>query len=271
MNEQILNQIVTVHEHVQMGKNYYRLEFNAADCCTRMKPGQFLNIRLKSLHDPLLRRPMSIHSIDKQTGRFSVLYQVVGRGTECLNRLVQGDSVEILAPLGKEFPIPDVSDPKQHEVALVAGGIGIAPLLALAKEVRALGHPCTLYFGARTSDDFEVLHSFTNLGVQVYTATEDGSCGHSGYITRGLKEALQQSGAKTIYACGPMPMLKALTLELEGVEIPLWLSLEAHMACGLGACLGCTVKVKNPGGGWRYALMCQEGPVIAASEVIFDE
>jgi len=271
MNEQILNQTVTVHEHVQTGKNYFRIEFNAAECCIRMKPGQFLNIRLKSLRDPLLRRPMSIHSINKKTGRFSVLYQVVGRGTELLNQLVQGDSVEILAPLGKEFPFPEVSVPSAHCVALIAGGIGIAPLLALAKELRALGHPCSLYFGARTSDDFEVLTAFTSLGVQVYTATEDGSCGHAGYITKGLKGALEQSKVKTIYACGPMPMLKALKQELQGTEIPLWLSLEAHMACGLGACLGCTVKVRNPGGGWRYALMCQEGPVIAASEVIFDE
>jgi dihydroorotate dehydrogenase electron transfer subunit len=271
MNEQILNQTVTVYEQIQLGKNYFRLEFFASECCVRMKPGQFLNIRLKSLHDPLLRRPMSIHSIDKKTGRFSVLYQVVGRGTELLNHLVQGDVVEILAPLGKEFPLPVDSDPKSHPVALIAGGIGIAPLLALTKELCELGHPCSLYFGARTSADFEVLTSFTDLGANVFTATEDGSCGNCGYITKGLKENIKRMQAKTIYACGPMPMLKALKQELQSVEIPLWLSLEAHMACGLGACLGCTVKVKNPTGGWRYALICQEGPVIAASEVIFDE
>ena len=271
MNEQILNQNVVVQEHIQLGKNYFRLTFDANECCSRMKPGQFLNIRLNSLHDPLLRRPMSIHSIDKKTGRFSVLYQVVGRGTELLNRLVQGDSVEILAPLGKEFPLPVDINPESHSVALIAGGIGIAPLLALAKELRDLGHPCYLYFGARTSADFEVLKSFTDLGVEVFTATEDGSCGNCGYITKGLKENVQMIQARTIYACGPMPMLKALKNEMQGEEKPLWLSLEAHMACGLGACLGCTVKVKNPAGGWRYALMCQEGPVIAASEVIFDE
>jgi dihydroorotate dehydrogenase electron transfer subunit len=160
---------------------------------------------------------------------------------------VQGESVEILAPLGKEFPIPEVLTIAARGNSCGRGDWNRATCWRWPRKYERLVILALYIFGARTSDDFEVLHSFTDLGVQVLTATEDGSCGHSGYITRGLKEALLKSKTKTIYACGPMPMLKALTKELKGVEIPLWLSLEAHMACGLVACLGCTVKVKNPG------------------------
>lgn len=271
MNAQIVNQEATITAHYAVGKNYYLMELEAKACCSHMKPGQFLNIRPIGSHDPLLRRPMSIHQIDKQTGRFRILYQVVGRGTAQLNQMAYGNVVEILAPLGKEFPLPLDSEQRSQTVALIAGGIGIAPLYALAEELTEKGHTCVLFFGARTSDDFGVLQGFRDVGVQIITATEDGSDGNKGYITNGLEPLLTELGVESIYACGPMPMLKALQSVLQSLHIPVWFSLESHMACGVGACLGCTVKVRKPDGGWRYALLCQEGPVIAASEVIFDE
>lgn len=271
MRNKAQDKSVLVVENQHLKGNYWMLTFEEKVLAGLMQAGEFLNVRLNGLYDPLLRRPMSIHSIDTETGRFKVLYQVVGRGTEALTDIKAGESLQILAPLGSGFPFPLESASSDQQIALIAGGIGIAPLFAFAEDLIKKGYSLTVYYGSRSQADLLVLEELKQLGIQVEIATEDGSCGKKGYVTTNLKQSLLKQNVKAIYACGPMPMLKALKQETQGMEIPIWLSLEAHMACGLGACLGCTVRLKTPDGGWRYALICQEGPVIPAEEVDFDE
>lgn len=270
MSAEIKNCIARVLAIESFGLNYKKLVFHDHELAAIMKPGQFINIRVGNSADPLLRRPMSIHQIDRENSTFSLLFQVVGKGTKIMDSLKVGDEVEILAPLGLEFPLPS-KELGQLKIALLAGGIGIAPLLALAQELTLLGHRCTLFFGARTNGDFAVLQSFRDLGIDIITTTEDGSCGHQGYITQNLKAEILAQGFNRAYACGPTPMLKALQQELAGLNLDLWFSLEAHMACGMGVCLGCTVKVRDPNGNTRLALLCKEGPVIKAEEVVFGD
>ncbi|HZW49828.1 MAG TPA: dihydroorotate dehydrogenase electron transfer subunit [Bacillota bacterium] len=271
MRNKVRNQKVLVIENQRLKANYWMLTLEDQALTGLMQPGQFLNIRLNGLHDPLLRRPMSIHSINAKTGRFEVLYQVVGRGTETLSDIKPGECLEILAPLGSGFPLPLEQATSDQQIALIAGGIGIAPLYAFAQVLAEKGYCLTVYYGCRSQVDLLVLNELKQLGIAVVVVTEDGSCGRKGYVTTNLQEILLKQNVKAIYACGPMPMLKALKQETQGMGIPVWLSLEAHMACGLGACLGCTIRLKTLEGGWRYALMCQEGPVISAEEVDFDE
>ncbi len=271
MKNKAQNKAALVIENQHLKGNYWLLTLAEKNLVDLMQPGQFVNIRLSGLNDPLLRRPMSIHAVDTETGRFKVLYQVVGRGTEALTTIKTGESLQILAPLGSGFPLPDEPAANGQQIALVAGGIGIAPLYALAEDLLQKGYCLTVYYGSRSRADLLVLEELQQLGVKLELATEDGSCGKQGYVTVQLRENLQRQQTKAVYACGPMPMLKALKKETQSLAIPVWLSLEAHMACGLGACLGCTVRLKTADGGWRYALICQEGPVIAAEEVDFDE
>ncbi|MCE5196993.1 MAG: dihydroorotate dehydrogenase electron transfer subunit [Negativicutes bacterium] len=271
MKNKAQNKAALVIENQHLKGSYWLLTLAEKSLVGLMQPGQFVNIRLNGLNDPLLRRPMSIHAFDIETGRFKVLYQVVGRGTEALTGIKAGESLQILAPLGNGFPDPAEPPDNGQQIALIAGGIGIAPLYALAEDLLRKGYCLTVYYGSRSRVDFLVLEEFQQLGVKLELATEDGSCGKQGYVTTELRENLLRKQTKAVYACGPMAMLKALKKETLGMAIPVWLSLEAHMACGLGACLGCTVRLKTAAGGWRYALICQEGPAIAAEEVEFDE
>ena len=271
MKNKIKNIKTQILKKEDFGPNYKKLTFKSGELVHNMEPGQFVNLRVSQSSDPLLRRPMSIHEIDRERerGEFSILYQVVGKGTKVLDQLKVGDPVEILAPLGLEFPQPEGESGK---IALIAGGIGIAPLLALAQELKAKGHQSVLYFGVRTESDLAILNSFKELGVETYWTSEDGSSGVKGYVTALLKENFDKYQHKIAYACGPMAMLKSVKEELEAFQdLDLWFSLEAHMACGIGVCLGCTVELKAPDGSSRLALLCQEGPVIRAKEVVFLE
>lgn len=234
---------------------YFLLEIHAPELAQEARPGQFAMLRAWQGDDPLLPRPFSLHDVEGE--KVSFLIQIRGRGTKLLARLSAGDIISALGPLGRGFP-----PPLQERIYLVAGGLGVAPFLFVAKDLVRQGKEVHLLYGARTKEDLLRISIFKKLGVKVSLATEDGSIGHHGLVTKPLEEALVQRSGH-VFACGPWPMLEAVARLTREYGIPAHLSLEAQMACGLGLCLGCTVKKKQGG----YLHVCTEGPVVPAESV----
>jgi dihydroorotate dehydrogenase electron transfer subunit len=223
------------------------------------RPGQFVMIRVRSGIDPLLRRPFSICGVREDL--FLVLYRVIGKGTTLMTELREGEKVQVLGPLGKGFAVPE----KSVSPVLVSGGIGIAPLVFLAHDQRA--KDLTFMTGFRSAQDILSPQRITGDEQGFAVATDDGTQGHHGPVTDLLDEFLRRNaGGGVIYACGPKPMLKKVAEMSAALRIPCQVSLEAHMACGLGACQGCAVKAAaNTGKSYLY--VCKEGPVFDAEEI----
>ncbi len=245
---------------------YFRVVFDAPGIAAKARGGQFVHIRIPAMRDRILRRPFSIGDADPVTGALTVVYKVVGCGTEELSVLRPGDVCNIMGPLGNAYTPPG---PDTFPI-LVAGGYGSAALYLVAKNSPKKG---LLLMGARSREDLILADAFEQLGFEVRISTDDGSAGHKGFVTELLKDAVSGHAAEKcmVYGCGPTPMLLALgkqTLEL-GVEAEL--SLDQHMCCGVGACFACVVKIKDPSSpdGWRYSRSCKEGPVYNAREVYY--
>jgi dihydroorotate dehydrogenase electron transfer subunit len=265
---QLLQAWVVSNAPVADGFGLMRLE--APEIASQARPGQFVMVRVapKNL-DPLLRRAFAVHYVLE--GLFDILYAVVGKGTGLLTSLRARDRLDLLGPLGRGFEV----DPSREPV-LVAGGVGAAPLLFLAQEIRRQGAEAKLFYGARTAAKLVQADAFRQLGVEVNVCTEDASLGQAGLVTEILLPALMAEGIgppqASVYACGPGPMLAAVARLCSGVGVPCQVSLHAFMACGIGACLGCAVSRRpgKPGQEPSYAKVCIDGPVFDAEEVFFE-
>jgi dihydroorotate dehydrogenase electron transfer subunit len=217
-----------------------------------IKPGHFVMLKGWSGLDPMGRRAFAI--ADKKEDRISIYYQVVGRGTALMARLREGDSVEILGPLGNRlFRL----DGQKH--LLLGGGIGMPGLSLLAKELKALGKEVFVCYGARSSSLLVMKEWLKENAIEHKLFTDDGSEGQRGSVLQALKDF---DTSWVVHACGPKKMLKALKEMAEGREV--YLSLEADMACGWGVCLGCVVPSKDG----KFLRVCYEGPVFPAEEVV---
>ncbi len=227
-----------------------------------VKCGQFVNVYLNS-ESKLLPRPISVCEIQKN--KIRLVYQAVGGGTKELSTYKVGEQVEILGGLGNGFTLE-----QKQNFALVGGGIGIPPLIELAKELRK-SNPIakiTAYLGGRSASFIEYLAGdFENLGVTVIIATDDGSLGYKGNVVERLKE--NSGNYDVIYSCGPRPMLVALSQFAEQENIKTYVSMEERMACGIGACVGCVVKIKT-GDGFINKKVCKDGPVFESKEVMWE-
>ena len=247
-------------ENRAVGPLIYRADLDAPEIAAQARPGQFVMVRVDGRTgpslDPLLRRPLSIHDVpDRKAGLVRLLYRKVGRGTALLAQARPGEAWDLFGPLGQGFPA--VEGPK----LLLGGGLGLAPLLFLARETAGQADG-RLRLGARNAAELVCLDDFKETGLELSIFTEDGSAGEKGLVTKGLAEELKSRPA-TIFACGPEAMLKAVAGLAADQGLACYLSLERRMACGLGACLGCAVE--DSAGG--YARVCQEGPVFEASGV----
>ncbi len=227
---------------------------------SRTQAGQFYMVRCGG--ETILRRPISVHHIDRENKKIAFLYAVVGKGTKWLSSMATGDQLDILGPLGNGFKIPS----NTRNLLLVAGGIGIAPLLFTAVENLTAGRKVTLLIGAAAADKLYP-GKLLPKGLQVMIATDDGSSGRKGPVTALLPEYAPL--ADQIIACGPMPMLQfiaenrtKLGLRSKLVKI----SLEMRMGCGFGACLGCTVRTAS-----GPKEVCKDGPVFLLEDIIWDD
>lgn len=245
----------------QLSPSVWRLRVEAPAIAQQVRPGQFVQVRITNTYDPLLRTPLSVHDCSAEQGTIDLLYQAVGTSTRLLSQHQAKTELSILGPLGRGFASPHPS--ANGFVILVAGGIGIAPMLLLARDLVANGVNARLLYGARTATELVCIEAFERLGVAVACCTDDGSFGVSGNVVDLLAGFLQSGATGEVFACGPNPMLKALQVLAGQRKLSAQLSLEAYMACGLGACLGCAVAV--PGGG--YVHVCTDGPVFRESEV----
>jgi len=256
----------------EISPGYYRMRILAPEYNKLAKPGQFVMFRVQRSLPPLLRRPFGIFCTGyaapdcdgmPEKEFIEIIYKVVGSGTEIMQELHQGDRVELLGPLGRGF---DLGDPEEEKI-LVGGGIGLVPLYMLAERMVA-NSKVRLLMGGRTRDDIITVTEFERLGVETYVSTEDGSLGEEGLVTQVLERKLAKYPKASVYACGPMPMIDAVQKICATRNTPLQVSLEALMACGVGACLGCVVKGaghtdENP----QYLCTCKQGPVFLAEQL----
>lgn len=260
----------------KVGAGFYRMRLASAYLAKASKPGQFIEIRCSSGKDPLLRRPLGVHRI--WSGGLEILYEVVGKGTELLSERTAGGSLDIIGPLGNGFDTGLASATN----ILVAGGIGAAPLVALAESLSAgmktagqdnvNGGKTYAIIGARTASHVMCEKEFRALGCVVKVSTDDGSKGSKGLVTEPLSRLLNICKIETylpalrqvtIYACGPSGMLKAVSAAAIELGISCQVSLEDRMACGVGVCMGCPVRVKAGG----YKMVCKDGPVFNAADI----
>lgn len=260
--------LTKVLSNEKSGPEHFLMKIHAPELARLAKPGQFVHIRVSDVMDPLLRRPISLHEIDGDGGTITLLYQVVGRGTELLSQVPAGAEVDVMGPLGNGFWIPE----EVKKAVVVGGGIGIAPMLPLVEELKNKGIEQTVLLGGRNAEYIAGLENFKALGVTVETATDDGSLGRKGFVTDLVEDIIAMDRPDYFFACGPNPMLKQLIKVTEKHGVPGQVSLEERMGCGVGACLACVckVKVKTDEAGWDYKKVCVDGPVFEASEVIID-
>ena len=258
------NETCKVVEHRELGSGYRFIAFDAPKIAAAATPGQFVHVRVPGLETSALRRPFSI--FNAQDGRLELLYKAVGRGTAAMTALKAGDEVSIMGSLGHGFPVKCAG-----AALLVGGGYGVAPLYFLARRLLALAQPpaIKLFVGGRTKNDLLALDRFEALGgVEVHLATNDGTAGAKGLVTDPLDDELiklRTAGEKfEIFACGPDPMLKAVSLRATGTQSNGWISMDRHMVCGVGACYACIQKTVR-----GNSRCCIEGPVFAAADLVW--
>jgi len=246
--------------------NYFHLALRSPEIVKESLPGQFLIIKVNDTYEPLLRRPFSVHTV--KDGNVELLYEVVGQATQILSRRKPGEKLDVIGPLGNGFTFKN-----KHKTfnILVAGGMGVAPLVFLADRLNKFGVRSSEFgvlvlIGGKSKESILCEKEFKQLGCLVKIATDDGSKGFRGKVTELLERLLltHNSLRPTIYACGPKPMLKEISRVSKKYTTPAQLSLEEHMACGIGACLGCVVNTRE---GFKRA--CKEGPVFSADKIIW--
>ena len=249
-----------LYSNSRLCASMYLAEFECNDNIENSAPGQFLTVRITTTTVPLLRRPFAFSGISSSKQRAAFIYQVRGGGTEILSRFGKETELDIIAPLGKPFPLPE---PDQYSL-VVAGGIGLGPILFLADTLKKNGTPHKFVFGCRSKSWLpEGLWS----GDEVL-CTDDGSFGFKGNVVAYLETIADELPKNTrIYCCGPEPMLKGCHLFAIHHHFSCFVSVEQVMACGVGACMGCAVKLA---GGRSYARACKEGPVFESKELAWE-
>ncbi|MFY9273433.1 MAG: dihydroorotate dehydrogenase electron transfer subunit [Thermacetogeniaceae bacterium] len=254
--------ICRVIEQAALAPDYYLLKLEAAELAQNSSPGQFAMLGCSEGYDPFLRRPLAIHQVDKKKGQVLFLYQVRGKGTKWLSKRCQNDRVSLLGPLGKGFTYSAAGG----KGMIVGAGIGVAPLLFLASELRAQGWDLVVLMGARSKSGLLRPDAFMEYG-EVKIATEDGNCGVQGTILDLVSRELEGSSFDKLFACGPLSVLKGIQVMSREKGIAAELSLDERMACGVGACVGCVCQ----GHDGSYLRVCKEGPVFSAEEVVLGE
>ena len=239
--------IFTITENVQLTETVFKMKLSG-DVSDITSSGQFVNLKLEGLY---LRRPISV--CDCEDGVLTLIYKVVGKGTEQMSKMAVGEKVDILTGLGNGYDTSLSGD----KPVLLGGGVGVPPLYMLAKKLIAEGKKVSVVLGFNTKDEIFCEEDFKALGADVYVATADGSYGVKGFVT----DALKDIDYTYFYTCGPEPMLKAL---YKVTSTSGQFSFEERMGCGFGACMGCSCKTK-----YGNKRICKDGPVLVKEEIIW--
>ncbi len=248
--------LATVLSNSEILPDIHLLWAQAPEIASESMPGQFVMVRTSEDHEPLLRRPLAIHRVSPLASptQFALLFSVVGRGTKWLAQRREGDDIDLLGPLGHGFKV------QSHHLLLVAGGIGVAPLVSLAESELSRGAHVTLILGAPTQDQLYPAHLLPP-GIDLLVATEDGSAGQKGMATDLLANFTGK--AEQVFACGPIAMYEVMSSQslLKGKSVQV--SMEARMGCGFGVCLGCSIETRQ-----GMKLVCQDGPVCELKDIM---
>jgi dihydroorotate dehydrogenase electron transfer subunit len=246
---------------------YYKIGLECPQGYQHARAGQFVMIHLIGQTDVLLGRPFSIHRLVYQgdyVQGIELLYKIVGEGTRRMAALKAGEALDVLGPLGQGFRIKSGWD----HIYMVAGGIGVAPMIFLSETLHRVKEGRLrqkLYLGGRSKGDLLCVDAFEALAVEVQSSTDDGSAGHHGLVTEALQKDLPNTLPDVIFACGPIPMLRGVAGIAADHQIACQVSLEAMMACGMGACLGCACEGRDLED--RYLHVCMDGPVFDAERL----
>ncbi len=259
---------ITVKENRQIAENHFILTSHPLKKIAKPKPGQFFMLSVGSGINPLLKRPFSLYRWLE--GDFQILYRVVGKTTSILKKRKPGDILEIIGPLGRGFPV--IKKTRKKKIILVAGGIGIAPIFALAETIKK--RSSILFYGAKTKNEVLCIEELKSIGIDPIVSTDDGSMGEKATVIDMLEEYFTRYASRRrslwdithhcLYACGPKPMLRSLSFLVKKYKIEGYIALEENMACGFGACLGCIVKT-----GEGNKRVCKEGPVFSTEEIVW--
>lgn len=236
-------------ENKNIARDVFKMILNSKNS-NLLLPGQFINIKIDEFY---LKRPISVCEIS--TDKITIIYKIMGKGTEKLSTYKENEILNINFPLGNGFVIHN----EIKNILLIGGGVGVPPLFELAKRYINLGVDVTGVFGFRSKEDVFLEREFINLGVKTFIATDDGSYGFSGNVLKLIKD--KKISSNFVYAVGPKPMLKAVQSFFDKGYI----SLEERMGCGFGACMGCVCKDKNDS--LKYYRICKDGPVFEIGKV----
>jgi len=244
-----------VIENKRLNNDFFILELLGNTKIPDFKPGQFAQVRVDDSAGTFLRRPISIHDVDYENNTFKLLIQIAGKGTKTLSKLVTGDILNLVYPLGNSFSLPG----EKEKVLLAGGGCGIAPLLFLAKYLKSHGNTPDILLGFRNKERIIEFEEYIKTG-SVFVTTEDGSMGEKGYLTS--HSILSSQKYKRIYCCGPESMMKSISKYCQSRNILCEVSLENLMACGIGACLCCVVDTVK-----GNLCTCIDGPVFNINDL----
>ncbi|MBQ6013060.1 MAG: dihydroorotate dehydrogenase electron transfer subunit [Firmicutes bacterium] len=237
-----------IKENLAIAPQVYRMVLTG-DCSQITAPGQFVNIRLDGLY---LRRPISV--CDLGGDDLTIIYKVVGKGTEQMSRMKEGGSLQVLTGLGNGYDLSCAGDAP----LLIGGGVGVPPLYLLARKLREQGKTVSVVLGFNTKSEIFYEEEFRALGCGVTVTTVDGSYGTKGFVTDGLPENYSY-----FYCCGPEPMLKAV---YKKARTSGQFSFEERMGCGFGACMGCSCRTIT-----GYKRICKDGPVMRKEEILWED
>ena len=242
----------------KLNDKYVLLKLTDDKTLPEMLPGQFVEVRIDKNPAVMLRRPISIHFVDRANNELWLLVAMIGNGTRELGCLRVGDVLNCVLPLGNGFTMASSAN---ERLLLIGGGVGVAPLLYFGHELKLMGCEPTYLLGARTSADLLELDAFRSTG-RVFTTTEDGSDGEKGFVTN--HSVLQNEYFDRIVTCGPKPMMMAVASFAAKAGVPCEASLENMMACGVGACLCCVEKTTA-----GNLCVCKEGPVFSTDKLMW--
>ena len=274
-----------VISNTRLSSDYNVIALAAPEIAEATQPGQFVMVKSGRSGDPLLRRPFSVFEVLRSNNGIeglTLLSKRIGVTTKILYDAVEGDTIACLGPLGRPF---EVIDPPA-EAWMVAGGVGLAPFATLAETLLGRGTKTTLFYGARTGAELFYLDWFTSRGIRLGLATEDGSIGDHGRVTVPLERELRQLESRIpnsesraevmIYACGPEPMLEAVSHVAAKFRRPSQVSVERTMGCGMGGCYSCVISVRDSSGPDKarpphhYVRSCIAGPVFRGEDLVWD-
>jgi dihydroorotate dehydrogenase electron transfer subunit len=246
------------------GPGLFSSVFRAPDLARAVRPGQFAMLEIPGRSRPYLRRAYSVADSRPDSGEVEFLVKTIGPGTAALEELSEGEVSGLLGPLGNAFGTDGI--PEGARVAIVAGGIGAAPFPLLYRALAAAGIPGDLFLGGRSAADLAFRRRFDGIvtGTSLL-ATDDGSLGEKGFVTEAFRRRAAATPYARVYACGPMPMFRALAKVLPR-SVPAEFSTEAEMGCGFGACLACVL----PGAEKPFLVSCTEGPILAPEKIAWE-